>query len=180
ITKGEQDMKTGRISCAAVAMLLSVAVASCTQTEGSGGSVGFQSQYDTARGALEAGDYRKATRLYKQLVPKAGPLGVRVRLEYSHAVLRAGDYAGAAEMSDSVASDAEGGARAAALAVRGTAEHEMALQYLGTGDAEAGAAHLAKARAALREVLDAHPDMDPLGSLAGRVAAIDARLAAME
>ncbi|PWJ15798.1 hypothetical protein [Jannaschia seohaensis] len=173
-------MKAGRVTGAVGAALLLIATASCTPTEGRLAEGAFQAQYMSARTALETGDYDRAETLYRRLMPKAGPLGDRIRLEYSHTVLRAGDFAAAADMADRVASDTTGDARAAALAVRGTAHHEMALAILGAGDPAAGAARLTEARAALREVLRDHPEMDPLGSLAGRVAAIDARLAAME
>ncbi|CUH89346.1 outer membrane assembly lipoprotein YfiO [Phaeobacter sp. CECT 5382] len=148
---------------------------SCGESSGSG-SHGFHSKYAVARNALESGDYARAKRSYQKLITEAGPLAARLRLEYAHAELRAGNYAEAAKIAGDLAQGQSGEARGAALAVQGTAQHELGLMLLAEGDGEAGKAQLTQARAALAEVLKSHADLDPLGSMAGRRASISARL----
>lgn len=141
-----------------------------------GGQSGFQKQYVVARDALESGQYARASRAYGQLMQKAGPLRPRLQLEYAHSELRAGNYAEAARLASDLAQNQKGQDRAAALAVQGTAQHELGLAALQKGDAESGKTLLSAADKALSEVVKTHPDLDPLGSLAGRRAAIRARL----
>lgn len=149
---------------------------SCGSSAPSGGAMSFRTDYAAARNALEAGKYAQAERAYARLLPQAGPLESRLRLEYAHSFLRAGDYARAASEARRVAAAETGAGRSAALAVQGTAEHELALALLAKGDAEAGKTYLAAAAAALGEMLQGNPELDPLGSLAGRKASIDVRL----
>lgn len=139
---------------------------------------GFEAEYNTARKALETGRYAEANRRYAALVPKSGPLQARVRLEYAHSLLRSGDHARAAATAEALATS-EPRARGAALAVVGAARHELGLAALTKGDSKAGKDELQKARDAMREVLKDHPDLDPLGALAGRSASIDVRLGRM-
>ncbi len=161
--------RIGMISC--VALLLG----SCGEGSGPAGS-GFQSKYAVARNALETGDYARAKRSYQRLIAEAGPLVPRLQLEYAHAELRAGNYAAAAKIAGDLAQNQSGEARAVALAVQGTAQHELGLDLLARGEVEAGKAQLTQARAALSEVLKSKSDLDPLGSMAGRRASIEARL----
>lgn len=156
--------------CAAALVL-----GSCGEGTGSAGS-GFQARYAVARNALESGDYARAKRSYQRLIAEAGPLAPRLRLEYAHAELRAGNYGEAARIAGDLAQSQSGEARAVALAVRGTAQHELGLELLATGEVEAGRSQLTQAQAALDEVLKAKGDLDPLGSMAGRRASIKARL----
>lgn len=137
---------------------------------------GFQARYFTARKALESGQYEQARRVYGKLIAEAGPLVPRLELEYAHAELRAGNYDAAARQAEALAQGQTGEARGAALAVQGTAQHELALQMLHNGDIRGGEAMLKTARTALAEVVGSYPDLDPLGSMAGRLAAIEARL----
>ncbi len=137
---------------------------------------GFHSQYSVARNALETGDYARAKRSYQKLISQAGPLAPRLQLEYAHAELRSGNYGEAARVAAALAKSQSGEARAAALAVQGTAQHELGLQLLSEGQPEAGKTQLTSARAALAEVLKAETDLDPLGSMAGRRASIEASL----
>jgi len=143
------------------------------------GGQAFREQYAVARNALEAGHYTRANSAYTQLMPEAGPLAPRLRLEYAHSQLRAGDYPAAAREAGAVAAQTSGAGRSAALAVLGTAEHEIALAALAEGEKAAGKAHLVVARGALTEVLEKNPELDPLGALAGRKASIEVRLAAL-
>lgn len=168
---------TTRALCA-LTLLGALALAACTGGAGIGapGSKGFRADYTVARAALEAGRYDRANRAYAALLPQAGPLAPRIRLEYAHSLLRGGDFTAAARQSRALADSQQGRARAAALSVHGTALHEIGLAAIQSGDSAGGAAHLRDARAALAEVLTQHPDLDPLGALAGRKASIEARL----
>lgn len=136
----------------------------------------FQAQYSVARNALEAGQYDRARRGYQQLLVDAGPLAARLQLEHAHTELRAGNFADAAQIAQGVAQSQTGDARGAALSVQGTAQHELALEQLAAGDTPAARASLQAAGAALQEVLKLSPDLDPLGSMAGRHASITSRL----
>lgn len=160
-------------------------LAGCTATPGggilgggAGKSGGFEARYTVARNALETGQYDRARRTYAELIGQAGPFAPRLRLELAHAELRAGNYATAAEIAGSVAKGATGPARGTALAVRGTALHELGDATLAAGRTDRGTALLRAAQAALAEVVKDHPDLDPLGAMAGRHAAITARLGA--
>lgn len=152
---------------------------SCGVSAPPGGAMNFRSQYATARNALEAGKYGQAQRAYARLLPQAGPLTPRLRLEYAHSYLRAGEYASAASEARAVAVTETGAGRSAALAVIGAAEHEIGLALLSQGKTASGQTHLAAAGAALGELLAEHPELDPLGSLAGRKASIDVRLSGL-
>ncbi|UWQ35176.1 hypothetical protein K3555_21185 (plasmid) [Leisingera sp. M527] len=164
--------RAGRTGLAGVALVL--LLGSCGA--GPSGQGGFQKQYGVARNALEGGDYAQAKRAYLKLIGQAGPLAPRMQLEYAHAELRSGDFAAAAKTAGTLAQGQSGEARAAALAVQGTAQHELGLSLLAGGQAEAGKQQLQAAQTALDEVLKSHAGMDPLGSLAGRQASIRVRL----
>lgn len=163
----------GKHALAALAFGALFVLAGCETAPSSGR--GFETEYKAARKALETGRYAEANRRYAALVPKSGPLQARVRLEYAHSLLRSGDHARAAVNAEAVAAS-EPRARGAALAVAGAARHELGLAALTKGDSKAGKDELQKARDAMRQVLKDHPDLDPLGALAGRSASIDVRL----
>ncbi|WP_135507083.1 hypothetical protein [Roseovarius aestuariivivens] len=146
---------------------------------GAGSGVGeksFQKQYAVARDALERGHYVRATETYAVLIPQSGPLKPRLTLEYTHALLRAGRFEKASAHAEALARSSHGTARSAALAVQGTADHELGLTALFEGDKAAGKQHLQKASAALGELLAKDADLDPLGSMAERKSSIDATL----
>jgi len=133
----------------------------------------FQRKYSGARKALEEGNYDLAARNYAALIPSAGPLAPRLRLEHAHALLRAGRNDEAAKVAGTLASELEGGDRAAALAVEGTALHESAIAQMQAG--QSGAAvnvRLRRADAALAEMLSLAPSLDPLGAMESRRAEI--------
>lgn len=156
---------------------LAVLLVGCTlETSGTNGSGAFQRQYTLAREALEDGKYDKASRLYARLIDQSGPLRPRIQLEYAHSELRAGNLANAASLAGDLVRSQKGQDRAAALSVLGTAQHEQGLILLQKGEVNAGKGLLQAAERSLAEVLKSYPQMDPLGSLAGRHAAIRARL----
>jgi len=153
-----------------------VAASGCYEPGTSVGAGSFQSQYSKARTALESGRYQTAIRYYGKLVASSGPFKQRIQLELAHAHLRAGEYARAAQMSGALSDSTSGTERSAALSVHGTAMHELGLGHLSQGNIQDGKSHLIAARKAFSEVLKKDPDLDPLGSLAGRNASITARL----
>lgn len=159
--------------CAGLCIIL---LAGCVDELATSGQSSFKFQYINARTALEEGQFDRATRLYGTLLDKSGPLEDRVRLELAHAQLRAEDYGQAAENAGGVARKYSGTQRSAALAVQGTALHEIGLGQLAGGDVKAGRQNLQAAQAALDEVLREDPQLDPLGGLAGRKASIAVRL----
>jgi hypothetical protein len=106
----------------------------------------------------------------------SGSLTPRIRLELAHAYLRSGAFSRAAVEARSLAASQKGEARSAALAVQGTAEHELALVALAQGDTITAKPLLQNADRAMAEVLKSHATLDPLGSLAGRRASIKVRL----
>lgn len=129
----------------------------------------FQRSYSIARKALEAGNYDMAIKSYGAMIPNAGPLEPRLRLEYAHALLRAGRFEEASRISGALANGLKGSDRAAALAVKGTAEHEQALLAMNNGDYGNGTANnLHAARSAIDEMLKTDPALDPLGAMASR------------
>lgn len=141
-----------------------------------GNASGFRKDYGVARAALEGGNYGQANRQYARLISSAGPFLPRIQLEYAHSLLRAGEYAQAAQMAEAMAAGSEGAARAAATAVAATARHEMGLQALAEGKVPTGKMHLQSAQTSMASVLKSHPELDPLGALAGRQASIAVRL----
>ncbi|RFP86722.1 hypothetical protein DZK27_13940 [Rhodobacteraceae bacterium 63075] len=168
-------MRTGQLARAGLFGVSLVLLASCDETVGIG-EKSFQRQYAIARDALEEGRYERASKAYAQLIPKAGPLAPRMKLEYAHAQLRVGQYGKASQIARSLSQSKDVSLKSASLAVYGTAEHELGEAALQRGDLTAGRQHLAAAQSALGMMLKAHPEMDPLGAMAGRKAAVDARL----
>lgn len=129
----------------------------------------FQRNYSSARKALEQGNYDSAIRSYAALIQNAGPLEPRLRLEYAHALLRAGRYDEAVQIANGLAASTKGSDRAAALAVSGTSLHESALADLSAGRGGPNAiAKLRAADAALKEMLTLDDGLDPLGAMASR------------
>lgn len=138
---------------------------------------GFKANYLVARVALEQGQYDKAARQYRTLLRKAGPLEPRLRLEYAHALLREGDYEKAAREAGQVAMQLSGAGRSAALAVRGTAEHEAARARIFAGKTGLTTRNLmVSAKAALSEMLAKNPELDPTGGMAVRLQQIETEL----
>lgn len=156
----------------ALAGILALALIGCTET----GVGSFQREYTVARNALEAGKFDKASRLYAGMLSSAGALEPRIRLEYAHSLLRAGSYKEAAAQAQAVSQTQSGTARSAALAVYGTAQHELAMQALDAGAFAEGKQYLARAQSAFGEVLKEDPGLDPLGAITGRKKAVDVQL----
>lgn len=156
-----------------VLLLLSGCMEAGTSTSTAATKPGvFQARYEKARAALEAGKFDRAISGYKALLPQAGPLAPRLQLELAHAQLRNGDYAASAQAASALAISQQGDARAAALAVQGVAQHEMALTAIQAGRLGEAAGLLTQADKAMAEVLKTNVEMDPLGALAARRAAI--------
>lgn len=143
------------------------------------GEKSFKSQYSSARDALEKGKYEQANRSYLRLMPNAGALQPRLRLELAHSYLRGGNFAAAAKEARSSASAQSGAGKAAAIAVQATADHELGLAALSRGDTANGKGLLKQADTSMAWVIKHHPEIDPLGALAGRRASIKVRLKAL-
>lgn len=124
----------------------------------------FQERYFAAREDLEDGNFNAAARKYRGLSSEFADsdLAARLDLELAHALLRGGDYAEAAEVSTSVMRGAQGPLRGLALAVHGTARHEMA-------KAKGNPADFAAAEAALSDMIENYPDLDRGGAMARRL-----------
>ncbi len=168
-------MRAGKAVSAAIIM---VALLSCSNTGAGGGTgSGFQTRYASARTALEAGHYSTAASRYKRMLKNAGPLESRLRLEMAHALLRADRYQEASQQAQVVATSHDDERRAAALAVRGTAEHRIAQEAMTRGDfGPTTVAHLRIAKTSLDEMLRTAPELDPLGGMAQRQSMVDASL----
>jgi hypothetical protein len=175
IQQKEQLMKAVTQARAIFFGLSTILLVSCSEAPGSG-QRGFESQYSKARTALEQGNYKSANRLYARMLPQSGPFKDRIQVEYAHSLLRSGEFEKASQMAGEVANRSDGSVRAAALSVKGTADHEVALKLLHDGDLANGTVRLKAAQKALAEVLRDHPSFDPVGSLAGRQASIEVRL----
>lgn len=166
-----------RAVSAALALCL---LASC-QSDGvlpalstSGAQAGFKQEYLVARAALEKGQFSKAVRGYQGLLGQAGPLEPRLRLEYAHALLRAGKFEKSSEEARVVAAQLDGLGRSAALAVQATADQEIVRRAIDKGRVTPEVfERLVAARLGYDEVLSTHPQLDPLGSLALRRRLLD-------
>lgn len=162
---------------AAICAVAGIVLVGCAEaTLSTNGKSGFQGKYMSARMALEKGNYAQANRLYASLLPSAGPLEPRIRLEFAHSQLRAGKFGKAAQTASVLAQSQTGAARSAALSVQGTAEHEAALEMLKKGRSQEAQELMRSAQSAMAEVLTSNPELDPLGAIAGRKATIDVRL----
>ncbi|SIS95432.1 hypothetical protein SAMN05421759_107144 [Roseivivax lentus] len=170
--------KSTRYSIGAVAASWLLLLAACDGIDFSqDNSRSFAATYSQARGSLEAGNFETAAKRYDAMLATAGPLETRLRLEKSHALLRADRYAAASQEARIVAESHSDNRRAAALAVVGTAEHRLAQEAMSQGDfGPTTVGHLTRARNALKEMLATAPDLDPLGSMANRLAMVEASL----
>ncbi|HID67022.1 MAG TPA: hypothetical protein EYP31_01830 [Roseibacterium sp.] len=162
------------IRLAGLAGLVGLMLSGCSQGIPAGSGIGgdFKRQYAVSRNALESGNFDKAARGYGRLLQKAGPYEPRIRLEYSHALLRANHFQAAAAQARALVAAQTGSSRSAALAVQGTAEHELGLITPGPD----GRTLLESAQSALAEALKAHPEMDRGGNLKARKARLDKQL----
>lgn len=159
---------------------LSVLVLASCDTGMTAGQSRFYQEYNVSRNALENGNYPKAVRSYARLVENAGPHAPRIRLEYAHSLLRANDFQSAANEARALSATQTGAARSAALAVQGTAEHELGLIAVDQGGLQGdGLQYLRSAQAAFGEVLKNNPELDPLGAVKSRKISVDAQLASL-
>lgn len=168
-------MQVFSIARAGIVGLFFMTLASCDEV-GNFGQSSFKSQYASARDALEKGQFDQATRRYLRLIPNSGSLQPRLRLELAHSYLRSGKFEAAAKEARYLASSQSGQARAAALSVQGTAEHELGLKAISNGDAAQAKPLLQSADRAMASVIKSHSNLDPVGALASRRASIKVRL----
>jgi len=143
----------------------------------------FRSAYAVARDALEAGDYPEAVRRYEDLRAAAdNKVGIAVRLDYAHALLRAGEPERALAAAREVETLEPGYVAAGhAKSVAAVAEHEIAERTLARGAPYEETR--ARARAAFRSlasVLQSYPQYDPEGALIARMRKLREMLAELE
>lgn len=163
-----------------ILMVCGLALLVACQDVSTSQSSGFKGKYLNARTALETGDYNRAIRGYANLLQKQSPLEARLRLEYAHSLLRAKRFNDAANQANVVSQTQKGDDRLAALAVQGTAQHELARAAMAKGKRDASVrSYLVSADAALREVTKRGKRMDPLGSMAERRKVIRQELASL-
>ncbi|WP_397543456.1 hypothetical protein [Roseovarius salis] len=130
---------------------------------------GRADDYRVARQALETGDYSLAITRYERLLQQAGPSAGRLQLEYAHSLLRAGEYGEAISVSSELAENHSGSVRASALAVRGTARHQLARGMIASGGSGEEVRRLLEtAQADLSRFLETHPKLDAAGAMAKR------------
>ena len=144
----------------------------------------FRLAYDSARNALEAGSYPDAIRLYEGLIARSGQDTVidAVRLDYAHALLRAGRSDGALRVArEIVERDPQSRAAGHAKVVAAVAEHELAELSLAEGvPYEVARTRARVAYRSLGLVLRDHPTYDSAGVLTIRMRQLRERLASLE
>ena len=144
----------------------------------------FRSAYGNARDALEAGDYESALGLYAALLPIAGSerLEITVRLDYAHALLRAGRFDRAlveARGIEALGPDTETSGRVDVVVA--VAEHEIAERVVGRDvHYETKRASVQAAFRSLDHALRNDPRLDPEGVLIIRMRKVREMLAALE
>ena len=143
----------------------------------------LRSGYASARDALEAGDYPDAVRRYEDLRATAGgDVGVAIRLDYAHALLRAGEPERALAMAHEVEALEPGFAGIGhAKLVAAIAKHELAERALVRGAPyEEARARARDAYGSLDRVLRSYPQYDPEGVLIARMRKLRETLAELE
>jgi thioredoxin-like negative regulator of GroEL len=140
----------------------------------------FKSKYLVARGALEEGNYSRASHTYQALLTQAGPLASRMRLEYAHSLIRDNRFEDASREARTISENQTGDARIAALTVQATADHELARAAMARGERDKAVRNrLQSASKSLDEVLKKGKAFDPLGSMAERRRIIKKELASL-
>ena len=143
-----------------------------------------KSAYAGARDALEAGDYAGAVARYSSLLPQADDdrIGIAVRLELAHALLRAREPERALTVARELeALDPDPTTYANVKLVAAVAEHERAERAVARNSPYDEARALA--RAALRSmdsIARDHPHYDPEGVLIPRIGKLRETLADLE
>lgn len=155
----------------------SIALMSCEPAGTLAGSSGRTNDYLVARQALETGNYTLAIQRYERLLSYTGEAAGRVQLEYAHSLLRAGRFADAISISDSLIAVHGGSLEASALAIRGTARHQQSRELMAQGRRDSELRSLLQgARADLGRFLSTHPQLDAAGAMAARAQLIDVDL----
>ncbi len=166
-----------RIRAAVAVGVVASITMSCEPAGTLGGSSGRANDYLVARQALETGNYSLAIQRYERMLSFTGEAAGRIRLEYAHSLLRAGRFDDAIEVSDELVAAHSGSLRASALAIRGTARHQRAREFMAQGQrAPEARALLQAARADLGQFLNSHPALDAAGAMAARAQLIEVDL----
>lgn len=133
----------------------------------------FKAQYLDARALLDDGSYDDAIEKYGSIVDRSGPMASRVRVEYAHALLRAGLFSEAAKEANLASTQLGGLARSSALSIEATALHEMALEKMDQGIRDRSVYDLfAKSAAVFETISKDLADLDPVGGLQRRYSVV--------
>lgn len=162
-------MPTKRLVAHAVLAAAVLILSSC-ENAGSIAGGGSGSDYSVARQALETGNYNLAIRRYENLLTRVNPAtAARLQLEYAHSLLRANRFSEAIQATGVIVDRPDDSIRGLALAVRGTARHELARQLMAQGERDARTRQLLEgARDDLAYFLGQHNALDSGGSMRAR------------
>lgn len=162
-------MTFGRLLAFPLLAVATIALSSCERAGTIAGG-GPGSDYSVARQALETGNYDLAIRHYQGLLNRVHPTSAaRLQLEYAHGLLRGNRFSEAIQASDVLIDRPDDSIRGSALAVRGTARHELARQLIERGQRDAQVRQLLEgARDDLAHFLAQHADLDSGGSMRAR------------
>ncbi len=162
-------MTTKRLVTHVVLAVVAFAHSSCEKA-GSVAGGGPASDYSVARQALETGNYDLAIRRYEGMLAGIHPnAAARLQLEYAHSLLRADRFSEAIQATETLVARPNDSIRGSALAVRGTARHELARQLLRQGEQGARIRQLLEgARDDLDVFLGQYNSLDSGGSMRAR------------
>lgn len=142
------------------------------------------SAYSDARDALDTGDYAGAVSRYGSLLPQAGDdrIGIAVRLELAHALLRAHEPERALTVArDLEALDLDPATYANVKLVAAVAEHERAERAVASNSPYDEARVLARdALRSMDAIVRGHPQYDPEDVLIPRIREVRETLAELE
>lgn len=169
-------MQSRRAPRAAVFTAMAFFLMSC-EPAGTIVAGGRADDYAVARQALETGNYPLAITRYERLLDRTGDAAGRLKLEYAHSLLRAGRYEEAIEVSTALIDTHGGSLQGSALAVRGTAQHQIARAKLDAGETDpALRGRLLAAQADLKSFIKDHSKLDAAGAMKARIEMIAADL----
>ena len=162
-------MITERFPVHALLAVAALTLSSCEKSGSiAGGGVG--NDYSVARQALETGNYSLAIRRYEGLLTRVSAHSAgRLQLEYAHSLLRSNRFSEAIQATEVLVHRPDDPILGLALAVRGTARHELARQTLERGEHDARTRLLLEgARDDLAHFLGSYGALDSGGSMRAR------------
>lgn len=169
-------MQSRRAPRAAVMAAMALFLMSC---EPAGTVVGGDraDDYMVARQALETGNYSLAISRYERLLGQAGDAAGRLQLEYAHSLLRGARYEDAITVATALIDTQSGSLQGSALAVRGTAQHQIVRVKLASGEnGPEQRARLLAAQSDLTSFVRNHAKLDAASAMKARLEMIAADL----